>query len=484
VKGNEKQTGGQTLKMTQQRPVVAVSSDRPVLSAVPAAGGRRGGAVRREKPGRRLGGRPFLAAALLLATVGCATVQSRWEETRTEGTITAYEAFILEYPQDEEAVQAREILAGLYRQRDWEEAAGQDRISAYEAFIAKHPEGKQAREARARLRALRPPPLESPAQQSIAKDDLFSDAFLKRHQQGLLMAAEPGEGEKEEIAFAEAARGGTIPAYEAFLRRYPSGARTGEAGQRLEALYFKQAQNEDTVAAYERYLQRYPQGTFAGQARSQREYLASRVIMTPKGWANVRAGRTVKSAITGKVQAGDLVRTDFLRDGWYAIFSLTEKDRSEEKALGYVHASLLIPASARQGVSRPPADGEKQHPTLPPEAAPDPPVRVKNIVFEDAGDGRELLLIEFDRPYLPVLSSGEGEIPRILIELRNAHPIPPQWAAVDTGGRLIRRIRSRTDQKARSARIVLEMDPTRNYSVHPVYYEQNHAYVLEISEVK
>lgn len=421
--------------------------------------------------------RPLLAAATLLLAIGCGTLQDRWEETRARGTIAAYEAFLGDYPQDERTVQAREHLAGLYRQRAWEEAAGQDTLAAYQAFLAKHPEGEQAAKARARLRTLAPQPGGSPSETNH-----FTDRFLKRHGHVLAATDRPGTGEA--LAFAEAQQRGTIAAYETFLRQFPGGERAAEAQRNLEALLFQETQTEDTLAAYEGYLQRYPQGTFAGEARSRREKLAGTRLMTPRRRANIRAARSVNARLRGQLQAGDLVRTDFLRDGWYAVFSPTEKEPAEERALGYVHASLLVPAAASPGGSRPGTAAGGPPPPLPRKAAQEPPVTVLDLSFQATGDGRESLRITFDRHYLPVLAGIEGATPQIVIELRNANPIPPRWAAVETEGKMVRRIFGRTDAGTQSAQIVLEMDPARNYAVRPVYYERDHVYLLEVSEVK
>jgi len=418
---------------------------------------------------------PFLAAALLLLTISCGTLQNRWEETRAADSIAAYEAFLQKHPQGVEAAQARERLADLAAQKDWEAAVRQDSVAAYGDFLEKHPSGKLAEMAQTRRRSLAPPPGED-----LPGDNLFIGTFLKRHGRGLLMAGLPGEA----IAFAETARQGTAAAYESFLRRYPGGERAAEAEQRLETLLFKEARTADTLAAYERYLQRYPQGRFAGKARQQRKNLAPWLVMTPRITSNIRAARTTKAKIKGKLRPGDHIKADFLRNDWYAVFPLAEKEHREEKALGYVHASLLIPAAESPGLSRPLGAGEKALPADPLPGTKDPPVTVLNIRFQAAGDGHESLRIEFDRYYLPTLSGIEGKIPKIMIELRNARPIPTQWTNLDTKGRMIRWIYGRTDEKTQSAWIVLEMDPGRNYAVHPLYYEQDNAYVLDISEVK
>lgn len=60
---------------------------------------------------------------------------------------------------------------------------------------------------------------------------------------------------------------------------------------------------------------------------------------------NVRAQRSTHSKIVFRLKPGDVVKVDFLDGSWWAVFSLYEPVRSEEKAMGYVYAPLLKPVS-------------------------------------------------------------------------------------------------------------------------------------------
>jgi hypothetical protein len=58
---------------------------------------------------------------------------------------------------------------------------------------------------------------------------------------------------------------------------------------------------------------------------------------------NIRADRTTESKVVGQLIPGQKIRTDFLENNWFAIFSLEETVRDERKALGYVYGPLLAP---------------------------------------------------------------------------------------------------------------------------------------------
>lgn len=113
-----------------------------------------------------------------------------------------------------------------------------------------------------------------------------------------------------------------------------------------------------------------------------------------------------------------------------------------------------------------------------------PLIHVKNIAFKIAGDGKEILFIEFDRFYKPVVSGTEGKEPRIVLKIKHASSLREDWAAIDTGGNFIRRISASMDSQTGTALIALDMTPQKDYFVSQAFYERENLYALEISEDK
>ena len=101
--------------------------------------------------------------------------------------------------------------------------------------------------------------------------------------------------------------------------------------------------------------------------------------MYPKRNTNIRAKRSPSSKLKGKLKAGQPVKADFLQDDWYAVFPVTQKQRDEKMARGYVYAPLLI--DKREPNSSGSTASEEK-------SAKDAPLK-KNITFKVAGDGNE-----------------------------------------------------------------------------------------------
>jgi hypothetical protein len=192
----------------------------------------------------------------------------------------------------------------------------------------------------------------------------------------------------------------------------------------------------------------------------------------------IREKRSMNSRIKGHLRKKQAVKADFLKDGWYAVFPLTEKDRYESKALGYVSKTRLYADTPKSFAAT--SASEKIWENGSTVSNQNLDIEVKNISFK-LKDGNESIFIEFSRFYTPAISSIEGKEPRIVLDIENVSSFKKEWAVIDVEGELIKRIRSSMDYKARKARIVLDLEPSKDYFVQPVFGERENIYSLQIS---
>jgi len=255
----------------------------------------------------------------------------------------------------------------------------------------------------------------------------------------------------------------------------------------------------------------------------------------------IREKRTVKSRIKGRLKENQAVRADFFKDHWYAVFPVNARQRNEKKALGYVYKERLTsekpesaaaesdikkkqePAQEQADLKpaptkRKPALDEPKRvpmdqrpkalkpiptPTGPtPEAsapspatadmktAPDEPkpavsdqkpaIAVKSLRFKARDNGRDSIFIEFNRFYAPSISSIEGDKPRIVLDLENVTSFQVEKNLIKVDGVHIRQIRSHMDRKTRKARIVLDLEPLKDYYVQPEFAQKENLYSLHV----
>jgi hypothetical protein len=219
------------------------------------------------------------------------------------------------------------------------------------------------------------------------------------------------------------------------------------------------------------------------------------IIITTAGWSIaeewgtimyarpntiIRAKRSMNSTIKGRLRAGQAVKTDFVKDDWYAVFPLTEKERREDKALGYVFASRLYSQQAKPALITPKEEKPPEEGTLVSDDEENRKIEVKNITYKLDDDGKEAILIAFDRFYTPAIFTIEGKSARIVLNIVNVSSFRKEWANIDVGGKILKRIRCSENPQTHVLRIVLDVEPLRNYQVLPVFNKRNNIYMLGI----
>lgn len=110
-------------------------------------------------------------------------------------------------------------------------------------------------------------------------------------------------------------------------------------------------------------------------------------IVTLQSDVNLRTGRTSGSAQVRTLKAGERVRVDFLKNGWYAVFEENEVLRSENRALGYALRGLIEGEDVGQEVV--PAKAAA------PEARPEPLQPAEPVAVQESG--KQTMIIDRSR---------------------------------------------------------------------------------------
>ena len=92
----------------------------------------------------------FLTAATLLA---CSSAQGDWTQATSQNTVTAYQTFINQHPDDPHAADARQRIQTLQDNQSWMNAQTTNTVDSYQQYIAAEPNGAHVQEARNRVTA-------------------------------------------------------------------------------------------------------------------------------------------------------------------------------------------------------------------------------------------------------------------------------------------------------------------------------------------
>ncbi len=107
-------------------------------------------------------------------------------------------------------------------------------------------------------------------------------------------------------------------------------------------------------------------------------------------------------------------------------------------------------------------------------------VIVEGINFKAEKFGPEKVLIYFNRFYVPAIFAIEGENPRIVIDVKNVF----SWhgkAVTDVDGVFVKKIRTHLHSAKKELRIVLDLNPSRNYVADQSYFKNDNIFCIMIS---
>ena len=107
---------------------------------------------------------------------------------------------------------------------------------------------------------------------------------------------------------------------------------------------------------------------------------------------------------------------------------------------------------------------------------------VKKITFTSDKIGGEWISLFCNQPCTPELFSLEGENPRVVMDMKGVFLIQTKARNVNTGGKLVKRVRSYLDKQTKILRVVLDLEPSKSYIVRPRHDSPENTYVLMIYE--
>jgi tetratricopeptide (TPR) repeat protein len=107
---------------------------------------------------------------------------------------------------------------------------------------------------------------------------------------------------------------------------------------------------------------------------------------------------------------------------------------------------------------------------------------VKKIAFTRDKGGSERITLFCNQSCVPELFSLEEENPRVVMDMKGFSLIPTKARNVNTGGKLVKRVRSYLDKQTKILRVVLDMEPSKYYNVRPTQDPSGNTYVLTINE--
>ena len=185
-----------------------------------------------------------------------------WVKALETDTVEGYRAYLAAFPNGRHKEDAQRLI-NEFDEEAWKLADERDTIQGYEDYLESWPEGLHVTEAKERI------------------------AKIKADEEGRRKnAAEAAR--QEAAAWKTAAQTNTIPSYEGYLSKYPTGKNASEAQTRIDRLRAEDARKQAAAAdkaawnaavatgtadAYQQYMTSFPQGAHVPEAIAKLEEL-------------------------------------------------------------------------------------------------------------------------------------------------------------------------------------------------------------------
>jgi hypothetical protein len=163
--------------------------------------------------------------------LGCATTIKDWHNTKSIGTIEAYEQFLRAHPNSDQAKIARSQLTKLRPTVAWSQAESENTIAGYTEFLDKYPQSEQANQAKEKLK--------------------------------LFQAEQDWERMKS---------AGTIEAYNDFIKKHPTSKYVPMAQQKIADQHWEKTYPSKTSAAYSEFINKHPKSKQVSEAKEKLFY--------------------------------------------------------------------------------------------------------------------------------------------------------------------------------------------------------------------
>jgi hypothetical protein len=164
----------------------------------------------------------FLSAVIMTFLAGCDTSKGDWIRAERDGTIDAYQLFLIKHPKSELALEAEKRIENL----SWNAARNAGTVEALEKYLSKYPQGKLKADAENLIEALKLAALGVKIRHRGDGTIVVREGFQKG----------PSDNGIEEQAWNQATAKDAFQDYEMFLTDYPEGRFSSEARHRIDGL--------------------------------------------------------------------------------------------------------------------------------------------------------------------------------------------------------------------------------------------------------
>lgn len=95
-----------------------------------------------------------------------------------------------------------------------------------------------------------------------------------------------------------------------------------------------------------------------------------------------------------------------------------------------------------------------------------------------------MVLFKLNGFHPPAVHGVEEGIPRVICDFNNTKLVDGTKNLIKTDGKFVRAIRTSKTKKPQKVRVVIDLEPNRNYDLQQVFFKEDNLFVLIVNTVK
>jgi len=110
--------------------------------------------------------------------------------------------------------------------------------------------------------------------------------------------------------------------------------------------------------------------------------------------------------------------------------------------------------------------------------------QLEYVKFDATSPKGEMIMFKLNGFYPPSVHGVEEGIPRVICDFNNTKLVDATKSLIKTNGKLVKVIRTSKTKKPEKVRVVIDLEPNRNYDLQQVFFKEDNLFVIIVNTVK
>lgn len=170
-----------------------------------------------------------------------------------------------------------------------------------------------------------------------------------------------------------------------------------------------------------------------------------------------------------------------------AAAPVTEEKKEEKKVETAAKEPPQPETASEPQAPAPSQTGDKGKTDSTKTAAPAKPqegAQLEYVKFDATSPKGEMIMFKLNGFHPPSVHGVEEGIPRVICDFNNTKLVDATKSLIKTNGKFVKVIRTSKTKKPEKVRVVIDLEPNRNYDLQQVFFKEDNLFVIIVNTVK